>query len=377
MPAWLRWAAVPAALAAAGTLAPGPVATPPAAPATFNASAWLGLTQPVFPAIAPGPSGAPMTAAAAPGVPLACASAPPTAPAPVPEAAALPVAPAADTGRAVDATADLRSPTVSRAAGPGSVLTDASAPAPDPLSSAVDGLNKVLGAVAGSLGATGAPATADPAAGLQSLLQGRSPTATTPTTTLAPTGTSSPKGSPAPAPGTPILPGPSPAPASSPATPTRPAGTSGVGVGRGIGCDLIGSGSVGTIAPGETQAQATAVDVALGLLGTPHVWGGESARGFDCSGLVQYSFSQAGVRLPRVAQDQYDAGPAVGPGSVVVPGDLVFFGSGPTDVGHVGMFVGDGLMVDAPHTGAVVRLDRIEGFAPLVGVAAPGGRQIA
>ncbi|HUO49658.1 MAG TPA: C40 family peptidase, partial [Acidimicrobiales bacterium] len=144
-----------------------------------------------------------------------------------------------------------------------------------------------------------------------------------------------------------------------------------------IGCQLIGTGSVGTLAPGESQAQADAVATALSLLGTPYVWGGESKHGFDCSGLVQYSYSVAGVRLPRVAQDQYDAGPQVAPGSVAVPGDLVFFGSGPTDVHHVGMFVGDGLMVDAPYTGAVVRLDRIAGFGPVVGVTNPGGRQIA
>ncbi len=152
---------------------------------------------------------------------------------------------------------------------------------------------------------------------------------------------------------------------------------SSVGSSSDIGCDLIGSGSVGTVVPGETQAQATAVQTALAQLGTPYVWGGESKSGFDCSGLLQYSYAGAGIHLPRVAQDQYDAGPAVAPGSVVVPGDLVFFGNGPTDVHHVGMFVGDGLMVDAPFTGAVVRLDRIEGFAPLVGVTAPGSRQIA
>jgi cell wall-associated NlpC family hydrolase len=119
------------------------------------------------------------------------------------------------------------------------------------------------------------------------------------------------------------------------------------------------------------------VACALALLGTPYVWGGESRSGFDCSGLVQWVYSRAGVRLPRVAQDQFDAGPAIPPGSPVVPGDLVFFGTSAHDVEHVGMFVGDGLMVDAPHTGAVVRLDRIAGFAPLVGVSAPGGQQIA
>jgi cell wall-associated NlpC family hydrolase len=84
-----------------------------------------------------------------------------------------------------------------------------------------------------------------------------------------------------------------------------------------------------------------------------HVWGGESTHiGFDCSGMVQYVYREVGIDLPRVAQNQYDAGPAVPPGSAVEPGDLVFFGSGTNDVSHVGMYVGDGLMIDAPPTRA-------------------------
>jgi cell wall-associated NlpC family hydrolase len=58
--------------------------------------------------------------------------------------------------------------------------------------------------------------------------------------------------------------------------------------------------------------------------------------------------------------------------SAVEPGDLVFFGSGTNDVSQVGMDVGDGLMIDAPHTGSVVRLDRMAGFERIVGVTAPG-----
>jgi cell wall-associated NlpC family hydrolase len=103
------------------------------------------------------------------------------------------------------------------------------------------------------------------------------------------------------------------------------------------------------------------------------LWGGESPlSGFDCSGLVQYVYREVGISLPRVAQNQFDAGPPVPTGTTVEPGDLVFFGSGPDDVSHVGMYVGDGLMVDAPHTGAVVRFDRIAGSEPIVGVTAPG-----
>ena len=140
-----------------------------------------------------------------------------------------------------------------------------------------------------------------------------------------------------------------------------------------IGCNLIGSGTVGGMAAGETAAESSAVADAIALLGLPYVWGGESTQaGFDCSGMVQYVYREVGIDLPRVAQNQYDAGPAVPPGSTVEPGDLVFFGSGTNDVSHVGMYVGDGLMIDAPHTGSVVRFDRVAGFEPIVGVTAPG-----
>jgi cell wall-associated NlpC family hydrolase len=113
-----------------------------------------------------------------------------------------------------------------------------------------------------------------------------------------------------------------------------------------------------------------ALAFAAGQLGVPYLWGGNGPGGFDCSGLSQAAFAHAGVALPRVAQDQFDAGPAV-TGSVPQPGDLVFFGSGPTGVDHVGLYIGDGLMVDAPHTGAVVRVEAAD-WSGLVGATRPG-----
>jgi cell wall-associated NlpC family hydrolase len=119
-------------------------------------------------------------------------------------------------------------------------------------------------------------------------------------------------------------------------------------------------GQTATAAP-PSAAAATALAYALSQLGTPYRWGGETPGvGFDCSGLSQAAYHAAGVTMPRVAQAQYDAGPHLPPGAPLQPGDLVFFGASPSDVTHVGIVVNPaGEMVDAPHTGAQVR---IEGF---------------
>lgn len=124
-----------------------------------------------------------------------------------------------------------------------------------------------------------------------------------------------------------------------------------------------------------------AVQVALAQVGTRYVWGGESpGAGFDCSGLVQYAYTRAGLALPRTAQTQYDLGPhldpqfdpRLDPTADPRPGDLLFFGAGPTQVTHVGIALGDGRMVDAPHTGAFVRVEPVAGFRPaLVGATRP------
>lgn len=117
------------------------------------------------------------------------------------------------------------------------------------------------------------------------------------------------------------------------------------------------------------SAGAVALQWALAQIGTPYVWGGESPGvGFDCSGLAQAAYAVAGIALPRVAQDQYDSTPDLPAGSPLEPGDLVFFGGGPSAVDHVGLYVGvvDGqtVMVDAPHAGAPVRA---EAFPATVG----------
>ena len=112
-----------------------------------------------------------------------------------------------------------------------------------------------------------------------------------------------------------------------------------------------------------------AIGYAAGRLGIPYLWGGTGVGGFDCSGLSQAAYSAAGIHLPRVAQDQFAIGPPVD-GGTVRPGDLVFFGNGPSGVDHVGIYVGDGLMVDAPHTGADVRIEPAD-WTGLVGATRP------
>jgi len=123
--------------------------------------------------------------------------------------------------------------------------------------------------------------------------------------------------------------------------------------------------------PGIPGTVVATLTFAARQLGTPYLWGGTGVGGFDCSGLAQAAFASAGVVLPRVAQDQYDAGPPVPAGTPVEPGDLVFFGDGPSAVDHVGIYVGGGEMIDAPHTGAVVRFDDA-GWSGLVGATRPG-----
>jgi cell wall-associated NlpC family hydrolase len=118
--------------------------------------------------------------------------------------------------------------------------------------------------------------------------------------------------------------------------------------------------AVSDLAPEETGAAASAVAYALAQLGTPYLWGGDGPGGFDCSGLTQAAYAAAGLALPRTAQAQYDAGPAVPAGEPLEPGDLVFFGADTSAVEHVGILVNASEMVDAPHSGAVVR---IESFA--------------
>lgn len=113
---------------------------------------------------------------------------------------------------------------------------------------------------------------------------------------------------------------------------------------------------------GRTRAGAaptgeTVVAKAQEHLGTPYVWGGESPGGFDCSGLMQWTYKQFGIDLPRVSRDQAKAGREVS-AAEARPGDLVFFDR-PT-IDHIGMYAGDGQWVVAPKTGDVVKMQAVD-----------------
>ena len=97
------------------------------------------------------------------------------------------------------------------------------------------------------------------------------------------------------------------------------------------------------------------VGVALSYLGTPYVWAGASPGGFDCSGLVMYAYSQVGISLPHSSYAMWGDGTPV-PRDQLEPGDLVFFDG----LGHVGLYIGGGQFVHAPHTGDVVKVSNLD-----------------
>jgi cell wall-associated NlpC family hydrolase len=106
----------------------------------------------------------------------------------------------------------------------------------------------------------------------------------------------------------------------------------------------------------------------LAQVGKPYTIGGNGPGSFDCSGLTRYAYAVAGVALPRTAAEQFAAVAHV-PLAEAEPGDLLFFYPGIT---HVGIYLGNGLMVDSPHVGAFVRVEAMSPwFGPVMGVGRP------
>jgi cell wall-associated NlpC family hydrolase len=139
---------------------------------------------------------------------------------------------------------------------------------------------------------------------------------------------------------------------------------------------------------GHAQAQTVAagtpggiaVDWAFTQIGTPYIWRGETPGvGFDCSGLVQAAYAAAGIAIACTSEAQWSGLPHV-PLDQLQPGDLVFFNPNefiPGPSGHVGIYIGSGEMVDAPHTGANVRVEQLADWPTPMSAARPAALSAA
>ena len=143
-----------------------------------------------------------------------------------------------------------------------------------------------------------------------------------------------------------------------------------ISVGNGTGA--AGAGQLTESAVPQTALNAM-VKAAMSRRGMPYVWGAAGPTSFDCSGLVQWSFRQAGIVMPRVAADQAQTGPQI-PVADLQPGDLLFYHTDPTAptyISHVAIYIGNGMMLQAPEPGEdvqVVPADFGAGFAGAVRV---------
>lgn len=139
----------------------------------------------------------------------------------------------------------------------------------------------------------------------------------------------------------------------------------------GSGGTSTGTGSSDSSTPGTSTGTKAdkAIAFARAQIGKPYVWGATGPDSYDCSGLTQAAWKAAGVTLPRVTYDQVDAGTTV-PVSQAQPGDLVFFYD---DISHVGLYIGDGMMIHAPKPGAYVREESIfyDGESSIYSVVRP------
>jgi peptidoglycan DL-endopeptidase CwlO len=125
---------------------------------------------------------------------------------------------------------------------------------------------------------------------------------------------------------------------------------------------------VSVLVPAPSSVGQAAVNAALSQLGTPYVWGGSAPGGFDCSGLVSWAYGQNGISLPHYTGSLWAMGTHIS-ASELAPGDLVFYNG----LNHVGMYIGNGSFVEAPHTGDVVKITSMGARSGFVGAVRISG----
>jgi cell wall-associated NlpC family hydrolase len=128
-----------------------------------------------------------------------------------------------------------------------------------------------------------------------------------------------------------------------------------------------------TIPAAATDAERRAVTFALAQLGKPYVFGATGPASYDCSGLTMAAWAAAGIELPHYTVAQYQRGLPVAAASVLTPGDLIFIPGDdgslvPPNPQHVGMYIGDGYVIEAPQTGDIVKIVPLNAFTPVIGI---------
>ena len=116
-----------------------------------------------------------------------------------------------------------------------------------------------------------------------------------------------------------------------------------------------------TGATAPTAAAGAAILAAQSRIGTPYVWGATGPGAFDCSGLTGWAYQQAGILLPRTSREQWNVGHHVALADLQ-PGDLLFWAvdqNNPATIHHVAIYVGNNLMIAAPHTGSTVQIQPV------------------
>jgi cell wall-associated NlpC family hydrolase len=136
------------------------------------------------------------------------------------------------------------------------------------------------------------------------------------------------------------------------------------------GVAVVADSAAAIALPAPSSVGASAVSIALSQLGTPYVPGGAAPGGFDCSGLVSWAYAQAGhPGLPHYTGALWTAGTRIASPSELAPGDLVFFNG----LGHVGMYIGGGHFVEAPHSGDVVKVVAMSARSDYIGAVRISG----